>query len=212
VADSPAKSDDQQRMVSADGDSPPTGASGAWVDLSSFSNPDYDPGRGTVVRLIWHYVGAALFESGLMPSSGLKAIVLRLFGGRIGRGLVIKPNVRIKYPWKLSIGDHCWIGQGAWIDNLDDVSIGNHVCVSQLVYLCTGSHDYRRRTFDLITKPIRIEDGARLGARCTILQGVAVGENALVAGGSLVSKDVPAATIVGGNPARPISRREPPVG
>ncbi len=110
---------------------------------------------------------------------------------KLGRGLVIKPRVWIKYPWRLVVGNHCWIGQGVGIDNLVDVRIGSHVCLSQQVYLCTGSHDYRRRSFDLITQPIEIGDGAWLGVRALVLPGVTVGANAIAAGGSVVVKDVP---------------------
>jgi putative colanic acid biosynthesis acetyltransferase WcaF len=183
---------------------------GAWVDLSRFANPDYDPGRGSLVRALWYYTSLIIFESGWLPLSGLKRRILRLFGARIGQGVVIKPHVRIKYPWRLAIGDHCWIGQSAWIDNIDDVRIGSHVCVSQYVYLCTGSHDAQRVAFDLIHKPIVVEDGAWLAARCTILPGVTVGANAIVAGGSVVTRDVEPATIVAGIPARRISDRQPP--
>jgi putative colanic acid biosynthesis acetyltransferase WcaF len=189
----------------------PSGASfHSWINLKEFENTDYDPGRGAVARLLWHYVSLLFFEGGWLPSYKLKVGLLRCFGARIGEGVVIKPNVRIKYPWRLVVGDHCWIGQDAWIDNLADVRIGSHACVSQGVYLCTGSHDYRSRTFDLIVEPIIIEDGAWVAARSTVLPGVTVGANAIVAGGSIVTRDVPPATVVAGNPAKPIGEREPP--
>ncbi len=187
---------------------PPSPA--AWVDLSIYDNSDYDAGRGLLVRTLWYYVSLLLFESGWMPASGFKCQVLRVFGARIGEGVVIKPNVRVKFPWRLTIGDHCWIGQEAWIDNMANVHIGSHACISQAVYLCTGSHDYRQESFDLITKPIAIGDGAWIGARATVLPGVTVGANGLVAGGSIVTKDVESATVVAGNPARQIAVREPP--
>jgi putative colanic acid biosynthesis acetyltransferase WcaF len=136
-----------------------------------------------------------------------KRWIRRQGGAGIGRGLVIKARVWIKYPWRLVVGDHCWIGQGAWIDNLADVRLGSHVCVSQQVYVCTGSHDYRQRTFDLITRPVDVGDGAWLGARALVLGGVTVGANAVVAAGSLVTKDVPVAAIVAGQPARTIAQR-----
>jgi putative colanic acid biosynthesis acetyltransferase WcaF len=182
----------------------------AWVNLAAFENPEYDPGRGIVLRTLWYYCSLLIFESGWLPVSGLKSRVLRLFGARIGVGLVIKPHVRIKYPWRLTVGDHCWIGQGAWIDNIEDVRIGNHVCVSQLAYFCTGSHDYRRRKFDLAAQAIVVADGAWIGARATLLPGVSIGTNAIVAAGSVVTKSIDAAMIVGGNPAKLIARREPP--
>jgi putative colanic acid biosynthesis acetyltransferase WcaF len=183
---------------------------GVWVDLSRFANSEYNPGRGPFIRTLWYYISLLIFEGGWIPLSGLKRRILRLFGARIGQGVVIKPHVRIKYPWRLAIGDHCWIGQSAWIDNIDDVRIGSHVCVSQYVYLCTGSHDPQRVAFDLIYKPIVVGDGAWLAARCTILPGVTVGANAIVAGGSVVTRDVEPATIVAGIPARRISDRQPP--
>lgn len=182
----------------------------SWVDLAAFDNPEYDPGRGLVVRTLWYYCSLFFLESGWLPISGLKSRLLRLFGAEIGDHPVIRTHVRIKYPWRLTVGDHCWIGQGVWIDNIEDVRIGSHVCVSQLAYFCTGSHDYRRRRFDLAASSIAVADGAWIGARATLLPGVFVGANAIVAGGSVVTKSVDPATIVGGNPAKFIAAREPP--
>lgn len=180
-----------------------------WVDLSAYSAPDYQPGRGIVVRLLWYYTSLLLFESGWFILTRAKPSILRLFGARIGRGVVIKPHVRVKFPWRLAIGDHCWIGQGSWIDNIADVTIGDHVCISQNSYLCTGNHDHRRKTFDLIARPISVENGAWVAASSLLLAGVTVGANAVVAAGSVVTRDVAAETMVGGNPARPIKPREP---
>jgi putative colanic acid biosynthesis acetyltransferase WcaF len=183
----------------------------SWVDLSAFDNRWYSPGRNILARTLWYLVSLLVFESGWVPVSGPKRWLLRLFGAKIGRGLAIKPQVWIKYPWRLVVGDHCWIGQGAWIDNLADVRLGSHVCISQQVYICTGSHDYRKPTFDLITRPVEVGNGAWLGARALVLGGVTVGANAVVAAGSVVTKDVPAAAIAAGNPARPrLEPRRPP--
>lgn len=182
----------------------------SFVDLGAFSNPEYDPGRGALVRTVWYFVSLALFEGGWFPISPFKCWLLRSFGAQIGQGVVIKPQVRIKYPWRLTVGDHCWIGQEVWIDNIADVELGNHVCVSQRSYLCTGNHDHRRRTFDLVAQPIRIGNGAWLGAASVTLGGVTIHANSLVAAGSVVVKDVEAATIVGGNPAKPIATRQAP--
>jgi putative colanic acid biosynthesis acetyltransferase WcaF len=189
-------------------DNLPEAESRPLCDLSAFRNPEYNPGRGIVVRTIWYYCSLLLFESGWFPLSGVKSRILRLFGAKIGRGVNFKPHVRIKYPWRLTIGDHCWIGQGVWIDNIEDVTIGSHVCVSQLAYFCTGNHDHRSRGFDLFAKPIVVESGAWVGARVTLMGGVTVHANAIAAAGAVVVKSVLAATIVGGNPAREIGRRE----
>lgn len=188
----------------------PTPPSEAWVDLGSYTPGGYRPGRGKLTQVLWYLVSVALFESGWLPMSAPKRAILRAFGARIGQNLTIKPNVRIKYPWRLSIGDHVWIGQDSWIDNLADVRIGSHVCLSQRAYLCTGGHDHRRRGFDLKVGEIALEDGCWVAAGAIVLGGVAVGRNALVAAGSVVSKDVPDAKIVGGVPARELGDREPP--
>jgi len=182
-------------------------AAAAQVDLSAYSNAEYSPGRGRIARALWYVLSAIAFESPWFPFNGPKRVLLKLFGARIGRGVVIKPNVRVKYPWRLAVGDHCWIGQEAWIDNLANVRIGNHVCISQQVYLCTGSHDHHSRTFDLIVKPIEVGDGVWLAARSLVLGGVAIGPNAIVAAGSVVTKDVESADIVAGQPASSIGQR-----
>ncbi len=197
ATDSPAKDPLPTNLIDA-----------AWVDLSCYDNRSYSPGRGRLVRAFWYLISLLVFESGWVPLSRPKRWLLRLFGATIGCGLVIKPSVWIKYPWRLVVGKHCWIGQGVWIDNLADVHIGNHVCISQQAFICTGSHDYRKRSFDLDARAVDVGDGAWLGARALVLGGVKIGANAIVAAGSVVTKDVVAAAIVAGQPARPVGIRE----
>lgn len=189
-------------------DPPPEDAS--WTNLAGYTAGDYDPGRGGLARLIWHFVSAVFFESSLFPVTGPKRALLRAFGAQIGRGVVVKPNVRIKYPWRLSVGEHAWIGQEVWIDNLADVRIGAHACISQRAYLCTGSHDHRRRGFDLRIGEIEIGPGAWVTASVIVLSGASIGANTIVTAGSVVHSDVPPAKIVGGNPAQVLSDRKPP--
>jgi putative colanic acid biosynthesis acetyltransferase WcaF len=135
----------------------------------------------------------------------LRCAILRLFGARIGQGVLIRHAVTIQWPWKLSIGDNSWVGTGSELYNIDHITIGSDVCVSQQAYLCTGSHDRFSPTFDYDNGPIVIEDGAWLCARTTVLRGVKIGRNAVVAAGSLVSFDVPPDSMV--RPTQPsISR------
>ena len=189
------------------GTSDPDSDPAAFFDLSKFSNTEYRSGRSKLVEIIWYFCSLIFFESGWFPVFGLKVQILRLFGARIGRGVVIKPHVRIKYPWRLTVGDHCWIGQNSWIDNIEDVSVGSHVCISQLAYLCTGSHDHRSQFFDLIAKPITIRNGAWIGAGAIVLGGVEVQANSIISAGSVANKNVEEGTFVGGNPAKPFGRR-----
>jgi putative colanic acid biosynthesis acetyltransferase WcaF len=133
-----------------------------------------------------------------------------MFGAKIGTGVVIKPGVNIKYPWFLEMGDHCWIGEEVWIDNLALVSIGNNVCLSQGAYLLTGSHDYKKRSFDLITKPIVLEDGVWIGAKATVCPGITCHAHSVLAVGSIATSDLEPYSIYQGNPA--IKKRERVIG
>src|ERR1035438_902577 len=87
-------------------------------DLSIFDNRWYNPGRPAIVRVLWFFCGLPILRSSLIPSSALRRCLLRLFGAAIGCAVVIKPGVRVKYPWLLSVGDNSWIGEDVWIDNL----------------------------------------------------------------------------------------------
>lgn len=174
-------------------------------DLSQYTPGDYTIGASRWKAALWYLVSAVVFETGWCPLSGLKRSLLRLFGARIGAGVVIKPHVRIKFPWRLSVGEHSWIGQEVWIDNLAEVSIGAHCCVSQGAYLCTGSHHPTRPGFDLITKPITLEDRSWVCAQAVLLPGVTIGEGAVVSAGSVINVDVPAGTVAATH-ARPTFR------
>jgi putative colanic acid biosynthesis acetyltransferase WcaF len=120
---------------------------------------------------------------------------------------VIKPGVRVKYPWRLTVGAAAWLGEDVWIDNLADVEIGSNACVSQGAYLCTGNHDWSDQTFGLIVKSIRIRDGAWVGAKSVVCPGVEIGECAIAAAGSVVTRSIPPYEIHAGNPARFIRHR-----
>ncbi len=155
-------------------------------------------------------VTQALLVSSWLPGSAPRVWALRAFGARIGRGVVVKPGVRVKFPWRLAVGDHCWIGEDAWIDNLAPVTLGNHVCLSQGVYLCTGSHDWRSESFDLVTRPIHVADAAWIGARAVVGPGVTVGEGAVLALGSTASRALEPWTVYQGTPAVAVRPRERP--
>lgn len=161
---------------------------------------DYKPGQlntgATLLkRAIWYFTSLLIFENGWIPASKPKIWILRAFGAKIGSGVVLRPNVRIKFPWKLAIGDDTWIGQDVWIDNLSSVELGANVCVSQGAYLCTGDHDRHSETFELITGPIVIEDGAWLACRSIVLRNVTIGNHAVVAAGKVAARSVPSNTV-----------------
>jgi putative colanic acid biosynthesis acetyltransferase WcaF len=138
---------------------------------------------------------------------GLKARILRAFGAKIGRNVIIKPGIHVKYPWFLEVGDNVWLGERAWIDNFVPVVIGANACVSQGAYLCTGNHDWSDPGMGLIVKPITVEDGAWVGAFARIGPGVTVGREAIVTLGSVLLKDAAPRGIYQGNPATKIRVR-----
>lgn len=150
--------------------------------------------------VIWRIFGLPLLAS-FIPGTYWRKLLLRIFGASIGKGGRIKPYVKVTYPWKIIIGDHCWIGEEVWIDNLDFIKIGNNVCLSQRVYLCTGNHDYKSLNFNLITKPIRIEDGSWLGACSIVLPGSKIGRNSVISIGSLIKGETTENSIYTGSPA-----------
>ena len=171
------------------------------TDLSQFNNDWYSPGQGVFVRAAWYLVNALFFKNSLIVISRLKVWLLRLFGAEIGRGVVIKPGVNIKYPWKLEIGDHSWIGEEVWIDNLAKVSIGNNVCISQGAMLLTGNHNYKKTSFDLMIEPITVENGAWIGAQSVVCPGVQCKSHSILSVGSVATDDLEAYMIYQGVPA-----------
>lgn len=172
------------------------------MDLSDYDRRGYEPGAGALKRIVWYVCNALLLHSWLLPWSAPKASLLRLFGARVGRGVVIKPRVNIKYPWRLEVGSHVWIGEGVWIDNLSSVRLGDNVCVSQGAYLLTGNHDYRDPRFGLDTRPITIEREVWIGARAIVCPGVTVGRGCVLKAGSVVSQDTEPTWVYGGAPAQ----------
>ena len=178
------------------------------VRLDRFDNGWYRPGRSPLVCAAWFFLGLPLLRSSWMPLSSVRRLLLRAFGARVGEGVVIKPGVRVKYPWRLEIGAHAWIGEDAWIDNLEHVTIGANACVSQGVYLCTGNHDWTDPNFGLIVKPITVGACAWVGARATVCPGVRIGEGAILTAGGVAMKEVLSYEIHGGNPAAFMRRRE----
>lgn len=177
------------------------------TQLSTYNNDWYQPGRSSIVRLLWLLTSAFLVQCSWNPISSVRVVLLRLFGAKIGKGVVIKPGVQVKYPWYLSIGDYCWIGEHVWIDNLTQVTIGKDVCLSQGAFLLTGNHDYKKSTFDLMVKPIVLEEGVWIGAKAIVCPGVICRSHAVVTAGSVVRSELQAYSINSGNPAIFIKER-----
>ena len=176
------------------------------VDLSSFDNSHYKPGS-IIKRGLWYIISIIFIESALPFPYCLKILFLKIFGASAGQNITIKPKVKIKYPWFLKIGSNVWIGEGVWIDNLAFVHIKDNVCISQGAYLLTGNHNYKKTTFDLITKGIILEEGVWVGAKSVICPGIKLSNHSIISTGSVVCKDTEEYTIYRGNPAVPVGKR-----
>lgn len=177
------------------------------VDLRLTSAGGYDSGRPYVYRALWLVVEALLLLNPVVTSYGLKRWVLRRFGAQIGRSVIIKPNVHVKYPWRLEVGDNVWIGERAWIDNFVLVHIGANAVLSQGAYVCTGNHDWSDPGMGLVVHPVTIEDGAWLGAFTRVAPGIRVGSGAVLTLGSVLLEDAEPMGIYRGNPAKRIAER-----
>lgn len=178
------------------------------TDLSRFDNSWFDEGASKFKWALWFICNGLFVLNPLNPFNRLRVAVLRAFGAQIGPGVIIKHRVNVKFPWNLEIGAYSWIGEAVWIENQAKVKIGAHCCLSQGAVLMTGNHDYKSPTFDLIVKPITLEDGVWIGAIAMVTQGVTCHSHAVLAVQSVASKDLDAYTIYAGNPCQAIRPRE----
>lgn len=176
------------------------------IRLDAFDNSGFSRGASRLTEVCWFVVSGLLMESWL-PGSAWRRVILRIFGADIGKAVVIKPRVRVKFPWRLKVEDYSWIGEQVWIDNLNAVKIGAHCCLSQGAYLCTGSHDWSDRYFALVTAPIEIGCGAWIGAKASIAPGTCIEPGAVVTMGSFAHGRVMSWSINTGIPAKPQKKR-----
>lgn len=177
------------------------------IDLSYYDNSWYNPGKSFFKRICWYFINVLFFINPLNPSSRIKIALLRLFGAKIGKGVVIKPGVNVKYPWSLEVGNNTWIGENVWIDNLVKTTIGNNVCISQGAMLLCGNHNYKKQTFDLMVGEITIEDGAWVGAKSIVCPGVILHTHSMLGVLSVANHDLDAYFIYQGNPAKQVRER-----
>src|SRR4051794_27906578 len=157
--------------------------------LAGFTGVGYDKGRSLVVQAAWFAVLNLFFLKWWLPAR-LRPHLLRLFGAQVGQGVFIRHRVRVLWPWKLEVGDNCWIGEDAWFLNLEPIRLGDDVCISQGAFLCTGSHDRRSPTFEYDNGPIDVGDHAWIGAQATVLRGVSIGRSAVVAACVRITQNV----------------------
>jgi len=175
--------------------------------LDLFELPKDFRGRSAILVQLWWIVQKTFFTWSPQFMYGWRVLLLRLFGAKIGKKVLIRPTVRITYPWKVSIGDYSWIGDDVTLYTLGRIEIGNNTVISQKSYLCTGGHDYTKRTFDIYALPIRIGDGVWIATDVFVGPGVTISEGTVVGVRSTVLNDLPAGKICFGSPAKPVRDR-----
>jgi putative colanic acid biosynthesis acetyltransferase WcaF len=176
-------------------------------DLNKFTLPKNFRGRNVFVVQLWWLVQGTFFKMSPQFMYGFRRFLLRLFGAKIGKKVIIRPTVRITYPWKVSIGNYSMVGDDVVLYSLGDIEIGDNVVISQKSYLCTGSHDYLQIDFPIFAKKITIENQCWLATDVFVAPGITIKEGTVVGSRSSVYKDLPANKVCVGNPAKIIRER-----
>ena len=177
------------------------------TNLSKFNIENYKAGPKLKV-FFWFFFNYYVLNSSFPWPMRLKVFLLKAFGAKIGNGLIIKTKVRIKNPWRLFVGDNCWIGESVWIDNLESVHIGNNVCISQGAMLLTGNHDYKQSSFPYRLAGIEIEDGVWIGAQSVVCPGIKCFSHSILTVNSVATKNLEEWNIYAGNPATFVRNRQ----
>ncbi|NJC26647.1 putative colanic acid biosynthesis acetyltransferase [Neolewinella antarctica] len=180
-----------------------------YQDLSTFTMPAGFRGRSAVTVQLWWIVQTLLFSTSPQFMYAWRRWLLRLFGATIGEGVILRPTMRVQFPWKVSIGDYAWIGDDVVLYSLGPITIGEHAVISQKSYLCTGSHLATDRSFTIYAEPILIEPEAWIATDVYVGPGVTIGRGSVVGARSSVFKDLPAGKICVGSPAKVIRDRLP---
>ena len=157
------------------------------IRLDQYDNRGFDRGASRLKEASWNLVKYLFFQPPWPVPSAIRRVLLRAFGARVGTGVIIRSRTNITFPWRMEIGDYCWIGEEVLILSLADVRIGSHCCISQRAFLCTGSHDFNQPTFDLVTKPVSIGDSSWIAASAFVGPGAEIEPGTMVKANSVVS-------------------------
>ena len=157
-------------------------------NLKDYKLPkNWTRGKSFFYEMIWQVFFKPIISSAL-PGTIWRKLILILFGAKIGKSVRLSPGIKIKMPWRLYIGDYSWIGEDVWIDKLSIVKIGNNVCISQGAYFCTGNHDFKKVSFNLICESIIVESESWIGSKVIIGPGNTIGKGSVIKMGSIIKK------------------------
>ena len=180
-----------------------------YQNLALSSVPADYYGRPRLFVLLWQIVQATVFACTPQPAYAWRRWLLRRFGAKVGRGVLVRQTVRITYPWNVTLGDYCWIGDHVELYSHGPITIGQSAVISQRSYLCTSTHNHADIAFPIIRRSIVVEPEAWVAADSFIAPGVRIGRGSIVAARSTVLRSVAAGTIVSGNPAKFAAIRRP---
>lgn len=176
--------------------------------LSTFKLPKNFRGKNPFVVQLWWIVQDTIFRMSPQFMYGFRRFLLKLFGAKIGKNVIIRPSVKITYPWKVSIGEYSMIGDDVVLYSLAEIEIGKNVVISQKSYLCTGSHDYKKTTFDIYAKKITVKDCCWLATDVFVAPGITINYGTVVGSRSSVYNNLPENKICIGTPAKVLKDRE----
>jgi putative colanic acid biosynthesis acetyltransferase WcaF len=182
---------------------PRIGAPRARNDLNASPYTTGEKGR----RAAWEIVQATLFRWSPQPLRRWRAMLLRLFGARLGRDVRVHRTARVEMPWRIALGDFATVGREAWLYSIGDVSIGDHATIGPRCVICAGDHDLDDPATPLRRRPVVVGAHAWLGMGVFVGPGVTIGDGAVVGAASAVFSHLPADTVCHGHPARPQRRR-----
>jgi putative colanic acid biosynthesis acetyltransferase WcaF len=178
-----------------------------FQSLKDFELPKKFRGRNQFVTQLWWIIQSTFFGCSPQFMYGWRVWLLRLFGAKIGDGVIIRPTARVTFPWKITIGNNTWIGDDVDIYSLGEINIGSNVVISQKSYICSAQHDMHVKTFDMVVKPIIIDDEAWIATDVFIAPGVSIGKGVVVGARSSVFKSLPHGVVAYGSPAKVITTR-----
>jgi putative colanic acid biosynthesis acetyltransferase WcaF len=178
-----------------------------FQDLSKFRLPSEARGKPAWIVQLWWIVQLFFFRFSPQALFGWRRFLLRLFGAKIGKNVLIRPTAQFTYPWKVSIGDRSWIGDDVVLYSLANITVGSDTVISQQSYLCTGSHDHTKLSFDLVAEPINIGNQVWIASRAFIAPGVTIADGSVIGMGSMVLDNLPGGMICYGSPAKPVRPR-----
>ena len=178
-----------------------------YQNLNEYKTPKGFRGKSAIMVQLWWIVQSMFFRLSPQVLYGWRRFLLRCFGAKIGKNVIIRPSAQITYPWKVSIGDNSWIGDDVVLYSLGEIEIGSNTVISQRSYICTGSHHYNSENFEIYSKKISIGNKCWLAADVYVAPSVIIGDFTVVGARSSVFKDLPSNKVCKGNPARPYQDR-----